>query len=1078
MSKVAHLSLFCIFAFDLFFSTMPLPNAKATSSHILIVEVQIAGLKATDEFVELFNPTNSEINLERYKLKKKSSTGSETLLVSNFPNVTIPAYSYFLITHPTDYSGLPKADLIYSTSSQSLAKDNSILVLNNNNEVIDILGWGKAVDFEGQTAHTPEGGLSLQRAKEEHNIFIDTDNNMTDFSVTPSEPQTSSEQNIPIVPILPSTVAEILPLESKTETSTNTLNDPTTTPQIPDASTPVSSQETTLPDTTTSSTTIETAEPETTPLIDTTSSSATETTLGNSDSSSSSSNTSITDETGTAVHDTPTSPSTNTDTEPLSPPPTVNTTSPEISSPPPSTTQPVPSSHSVSSSTLLIPNIGEIVINEFLVDPQNNDVEWVELYNRTNQAFELDTLVLVDGSHAILKISGTLSAYAFITFDFPSTRLNNSGDTILLIRNTQTLNAVTYGDWNDGNLDDNAPSPGKGFTSARKTNGTTSENNRDDFVVTTLPTKGSPNMIQPPPIISPTPSSSNNAQNTAEPSSTVPRQEFQTGDMVINELLANPIGSDETEWIELKNNDTRSINLLGWKLRDQSGSTYTINAEDSINTDMLASEFFLVKKIISSIAQNNQGDTITLIDPFGQTKDIINFGEMKEGVAYARNNANIWLLTNTPTPASTNIIKETYIPPVDETQNMNPEPPKPLDSTLTTQEETANARDSETWQFLDSSIRLNEIFPNPSGKDNGKEWVEITNISNQPIEVTGWYLQNSTDDVIGVISAGITAHGFHIISMIEPLKNKREMVQLRDANGKLVDVVSYETATSNQSYARVMKGWLWTKQLTAGIENIVSEDTENETEDEENTINTPVKKKKQKFIFNTSLEEIRNMEGGEIVRLSGVVSVEAGILGKQIMYITGSPGIQLYSHTGTWPTLRVGDTVEVTGTYKQTMTGSRILIADTTDIIITKNDNEPAPEQVNNAVDEELEGHFIEIEGEIIELHGSSLLVQTPEDEVKVVAKKSTGIVFTNFSVGDTVNIRGLVSINKGGVQLWPRYERDILLLKKAEKKVAPPPPFTSAENSHNTLFYLGASTFACVIIAQMIKEYKKRKVS
>ena len=46
-------------------------NGSAQSSsldHLIITEVQVAGESASDEFVEIFNPTNENINLEGWNV--------------------------------------------------------------------------------------------------------------------------------------------------------------------------------------------------------------------------------------------------------------------------------------------------------------------------------------------------------------------------------------------------------------------------------------------------------------------------------------------------------------------------------------------------------------------------------------------------------------------------------------------------------------------------------------------------------------------------------------------------------------------------------------------------------------------------------------------------------------------------------------------------------------------------------------------------------------------------------------------------------------------------------------------------
>jgi len=51
---------------------------SSTASHVVISEVQVGGTLVDDEFVELYNPTNSAISLSGWRLRRKTSTGTGT----------------------------------------------------------------------------------------------------------------------------------------------------------------------------------------------------------------------------------------------------------------------------------------------------------------------------------------------------------------------------------------------------------------------------------------------------------------------------------------------------------------------------------------------------------------------------------------------------------------------------------------------------------------------------------------------------------------------------------------------------------------------------------------------------------------------------------------------------------------------------------------------------------------------------------------------------------------------------------------------------------------------------------------
>lgn len=162
------------------------------NNNLIITQVQISGDKATEEFIEIYNQGDYDLNLLNYKLAKKTKSGNQSNLVTKFPDITIPAKSHLLITH-TDYNGL--TDLLYSTSA-SIAKDNTIILYNNNGDEIDRLGMGNATIYYEQTAPNPQANQSLNR-KQNNNIYQNTKNNFTDWFINENpQPQTLNSNPI------------------------------------------------------------------------------------------------------------------------------------------------------------------------------------------------------------------------------------------------------------------------------------------------------------------------------------------------------------------------------------------------------------------------------------------------------------------------------------------------------------------------------------------------------------------------------------------------------------------------------------------------------------------------------------------------------------------------------------------------------------------------------------------------------------------------------------------------------------------------------------------------------------------
>lgn len=165
--------------------------------HVVISEVQIGGKTAGDEFVELYNPGDSSVSISGWKLQKVTGSGKtrENLLAS-FPAGEIAAHGFYLITHPEDYTGAITPDATYSTKN-SLAPNNSVVLYDASENIIDTFGFGDVVEFETAPAVSLDssGGSFERKASvnstaetmtsggddERMGNAEDTDNNAADF---------------------------------------------------------------------------------------------------------------------------------------------------------------------------------------------------------------------------------------------------------------------------------------------------------------------------------------------------------------------------------------------------------------------------------------------------------------------------------------------------------------------------------------------------------------------------------------------------------------------------------------------------------------------------------------------------------------------------------------------------------------------------------------------------------------------------------------------------------------------------------------------------------------------------------
>lgn len=225
----------------LFFLYLSKDSQKAeadTASHVVISEIQIGKTSAsTDEFVELYNPTNADVSLSSWKLGRKTASGANATDLASGLAGTISSHGYFLIASD-NYTGTVSADITYVSSSSSVANNNTILLYDNANALVDLVGMGSAVSSESATMGNPATNKSIERkangsstvssmASGGSDEFLgqgeDTDNNANDFLTrTTSDPQNSSFAIEPVPTPTPTATPTLTPTPTPTLTSTPT----------------------------------------------------------------------------------------------------------------------------------------------------------------------------------------------------------------------------------------------------------------------------------------------------------------------------------------------------------------------------------------------------------------------------------------------------------------------------------------------------------------------------------------------------------------------------------------------------------------------------------------------------------------------------------------------------------------------------------------------------------------------------------------------------------------------------------------------------------------------------------------
>jgi len=174
------------------------PNLKA-----LISEIQIASATNTyDEFIELYNPNEQEVDISQWSIQKSYSTGT-AIYKKNFEKEDrIPGRGYFLIINAssTDQNLFNLANITHKVFN--LSQNNSIYLVNNQKEIegasdidiVDLVGFGKNVFSQNNPAENPPAGKSIGRKwSTTSQSYLDYGNNQSDFEIQHPTPRLQNQ---------------------------------------------------------------------------------------------------------------------------------------------------------------------------------------------------------------------------------------------------------------------------------------------------------------------------------------------------------------------------------------------------------------------------------------------------------------------------------------------------------------------------------------------------------------------------------------------------------------------------------------------------------------------------------------------------------------------------------------------------------------------------------------------------------------------------------------------------------------------------------------------------------------------
>ncbi len=183
-------------------SSMGLPVAAAETAdptgHVIISQIYGGGSNSgapyTHDFVELYNPTNAQIDLSGFSIQQTSAAGSFTTNKVDLTG-TIEPNGYYLIQLAGGSVGVPLPSVAIigniamgaSSGKVALVKNTEFISGLLDEDVIDFVGFGSSANaYEGTAAApAPSNSLSIIRKS----VGVDTNNNGADFITSTPNPR-------------------------------------------------------------------------------------------------------------------------------------------------------------------------------------------------------------------------------------------------------------------------------------------------------------------------------------------------------------------------------------------------------------------------------------------------------------------------------------------------------------------------------------------------------------------------------------------------------------------------------------------------------------------------------------------------------------------------------------------------------------------------------------------------------------------------------------------------------------------------------------------------------------------------
>lgn len=366
------------------------------------------------------------------------------------------------------------------------------------------------------------------------------------------------------------------------------------------------------------------------------------------------------------------------------------------------------------------------------------------------------------------------------------------------------------------------------------------------------------------------------------------------------------------------------------------------------------------------------------------------------------------------------------------------------------------------------NVVLNEFVSDPI---DGSEWIEVRNLDPLSIDVSTWTVRDASGKAT-LLATTLAPEGYAVImSPLGKLNNDGDTLELVDAIGTVVDLISYDKSTApndGASLARNGDAWAVATTPTPGAVNIfpVAETTEalrTQTYDETTFENAPTntasannntareaapvgetpvvpasvtvvaaaksltaktasKKKSVTAPSFTTIASLADAKEGDMVRMTGELIALPGVFGAQIAVIEGAT---LYLNNAAWPVMELGDLVTAQGEVTTSRGELRIKITDASGISLTDADV-TAPTPLTEGLLHTMRAPtLVLLTGTVVSRENDLLTVDSQGIVVRAKAMDGTGVRWSTLNAS-TVTIIGVLRQTADGPVVMPRSPQDV----------------------------------------------------